>query len=85
MYVCLLASSLCRHWFLFDSFYSTVMKKKKFHPKVPGPQQMNRDMLFTTLGFTQSSVWEVGMLHLWASKSSWLVPYYTDFWATPVW
>ena len=22
------------HWFLFDSYYSDVMKKKKFHPKV---------------------------------------------------
>ena len=24
------------HWFLFESYYSDVMKKKKFHPKVPG-------------------------------------------------
>jgi len=73
------------HWFLFDSFYSDVMKKKKFHPKVPGSEQMFRDRLYTTLGFTQSSVWEVCMLHLWASKSTLLVPYYTDFWAYPAW
>jgi hypothetical protein len=47
------------HWFLFESFWSTVMKRKKFHPKSPSKGQMNRDVLFTTLGFTQSSVWEV--------------------------
>jgi sterol desaturase/sphingolipid hydroxylase (fatty acid hydroxylase superfamily) len=61
------------------------MKKKKFHPKTPGPEQMNRDRIFTTLGFTQSSVWECVMLHAWASNSTWLVPYYADFWQYPAW
>ena len=46
---------------------------------------MWRDRLYTTLGFTQSSVWEVAMLHAWASGSPWVKPYYADFWAFPAW
>jgi hypothetical protein len=46
---------------------------------------MYRDRLYTTLGFTQSSIWEVAMLHAWASESSWVQPYYSSFWAFPLW
>lgn len=46
---------------------------------------MNRDRFYTFLGFTQSSMWEVAMLHAWASQSTWVKPYYADFWAFPVW
>lgn len=73
------------HWFLFDSMYSTFMKKLKFHPNTPSSEQMWRDRLFTTLGFTQSSIWEVVMLHAWANQSPWLKPFYADFWAYPLW
>eukprot|EP00036_Acanthoecidae_sp_10tr_P010849 CAMPEP_0182926030 /NCGR_PEP_ID=MMETSP0105_2-20130417/10789_1 /TAXON_ID=81532 ORGANISM="Acanthoeca-like sp., Strain 10tr" /NCGR_SAMPLE_ID=MMETSP0105_2 /ASSEMBLY_ACC=CAM_ASM_000205 /LENGTH=314 /DNA_ID=CAMNT_0025063903 /DNA_START=55 /DNA_END=999 /DNA_ORIENTATION=- len=73
------------HWFLFESAYAAVMKTKKFNAKMPSGEQMFRDRLFTTLGFTQSSVWEVTMLHAWASGSEWVKPYYTDFWAYPLW
>jgi len=75
------------HWFLFDSVWSAKIKTKKFVASVerPGAQQMFRDRLYTTLGFTQSSVWECVVLHLWATKNPVLIPYYTSFWAYPVW
>lgn len=73
------------HWFLFESFWSEGMKKKKFDPKQPSAEQMFRDRLYTTLGFTQSSVWECCMLHAWASGSSWVLPFYSSFWAYPAW
>lgn len=31
------------HWFLFDSAFASVIRKKKFHPKLPSDEQMYGD------------------------------------------
>jgi len=43
--------------------------------------QFRREMIFTTLGFLQSSGFQCVMMHLWASGK---VPYYIDFWRYPI-
>jgi sterol desaturase/sphingolipid hydroxylase (fatty acid hydroxylase superfamily) len=45
-----------------------------------GGGHLAREVLFTTLGWLQSSAFMVAMMHLWASGR---VPYVADFWARP--
>eukprot|EP00040_Diaphanoeca_grandis_P003406 m.24862 g.24862 ORF g.24862 m.24862 type:complete len:320 (+) comp14775_c0_seq1:183-1142(+) len=73
------------HWFLYESMFRENIKHKKFNPKDPSQEQNRRDMFYTTLGFTQSSIWEVVLLHLWASNSTLLQPMYSNFWGFPMW
>lgn len=44
--------------------------------------QLEREVLYTTLGWLQSAAFQCVMMHLWASGR---LPYYTDFWAHPAW
>ena len=43
---------------------------------------LEREIVFTTLGWVQSALFQCGMMHLWASGS---LPFYTNFWAHPLW
>lgn len=42
--------------------------------------QLEREMFYSTLGWLQSSAWQVAIMHLWATGR---VPFYDTFWAFP--
>jgi len=55
----------------------------KFNPEDQySTSNLKREITFTTLGFLQSSIYQIIMMHLMASnKISW----YSDFWKYPIW
>jgi len=44
--------------------------------------QLQREVLLSTLGFLQASVYQCVMMYLWRSGR---VPFYDNFWANPLW
>jgi sterol desaturase/sphingolipid hydroxylase (fatty acid hydroxylase superfamily) len=58
--------------------------KLKFNPKFPADAQHRRDRFWSTLGCLQSSMYECGLMYLWAND---LLPSYhrEGFWAYPAW
>jgi hypothetical protein len=85
------------HWFTYMSDYSQgPLKAKKFNPEnqyekdgkssvgffSSSSGHLQREIFFTTLGWTQSAMFQCVMMNLWASGK---LPYYDNFWATPGW
>ena len=75
----------CWHWLTHVSDYARGIRGAKFNPENPytktGSVHLRREMIFTTLGWLQSGVWQIALTYLWASKR--LPNYYTEFWAHP--
>lgn len=75
------------HWFTYKR-KSTALDSLKFN-KVNqyagefGDSNFYREVKYTTLGFLQSSCWEIVALRLWANNSPIFKPFYLDFWAFP--
>jgi len=73
------------HYTLYNYFATnSQVRSRKFNPQdqyAKGTDNLQREMLFTTLGFIQSSFYQVVMMHAWAK--GW-VPYYTNFWDYPI-
>ncbi len=72
------------HYFLYESgCIKGRIEDKKFNPENQyddGGKNISREVIFTTLGFFMSSAFECVILHLWSAKSSYIVPFYDDFW-----
>jgi len=72
------------HWFVYGSQWAPTFGK--FNPQDPYKDatttRLSSEILFTTLGFLQSSIFQCVVMHLWATGK---IPYYTDFWAYPMW
>jgi len=83
---------LCTYGFWHVFLYQSSFPKKKLEGrKFNGNDQyegeegrltLNREIMYTTLGFLQSSAWECCMLYLWASGK---VSSYSSFWSYPIW
>jgi sterol desaturase/sphingolipid hydroxylase (fatty acid hydroxylase superfamily) len=73
------------HSFLYSLGYGqSKLRGKKFNKEDQyraGSGHLQREQLYTTLGFCMSSAFEIATLHLWATKSRILVPFYDDFFA----
>lgn len=74
------------HWFLYSSPFVAKLSAVKFDPKNQysndGRSLLFHEVVFTTLGFFQSSLYQIIMMHLWATGK---LPFYTRFWDYPVW
>ena len=73
------------HWFMYAGAHANArLKAHKYNPREQyadsGEGHFAREVLFTTLGWLQSSAFMVGMMHLWASGR---VPFVANFWAAP--
>jgi len=70
------------HTLMYGPLRNTFWSRK-YNPKNQYEEgNLLREITFTTLGFIQSSVYQMVMMHLMASGK---VVYYNDFWAYPVW
>lgn len=79
------------HWYLYDrvTANSSKIDVLKFNKNNPysgefGLSNLNRERYYTTLGFLQSSCWEMLAIRMWAIGSPILKPHYLDFWAFPL-
>ena len=75
------------HSFLYGygGYGETKLAGKKFNHKDqygPGTKNLEREQMYTTLGFCMSSAYEIAIIHLWASKSAYIVPYYGSFFSS---
>jgi sterol desaturase/sphingolipid hydroxylase (fatty acid hydroxylase superfamily) len=82
------------HWFVYVSDFRKGLQPHKFNPvnqyeKKPTDRvgmfsstsgHLQREILFTTLGWLQSSAWQCAFMWGWASGR---VPYYGRFWEHP--
>jgi len=81
------------HYMLYTSKHATHVKSKKFNqanqyePKTgkvgllsSSTGNLQREILFTTMGFLMSSAFQIVMTHLWAAG---YIPVYLNFWAYP--
>lgn len=81
------------HWMTYASAFSAPLAEVKYNPTnqyEPGGGRagfvysetgnLEREILFTTLGWLQSASWQCLFTHLWACGS---LPFYTDFWSCP--
>jgi len=73
------------HWIIYSSPLAKahVLWEKKYNPTnqyEEDASNLNREILYTTLGILQSATFQIVVMHLWAKG---YVPYYTDFWSRP--
>jgi len=80
------------HWLVYVSRFAQSMVPFKFNPDnqyektgqvgfvTSSSGQLQREVVFTTLGWLQSGLWQAVMMWLWASKR---LPVYTSFWEYP--
>ena len=82
------------HWLVYVSRFARGLRPVKFNPENQYEPQggrvgfmrsssghLEREILYTTLGWLQSGSWQVLMMWLWASGK---LPVYTSFWSRPV-
>jgi len=70
-------------WHYITYMSNFVSKTKKFNPINPykiKSEHLNREIFLTTLGWLQSSLFQIVMMHLWASGR---VPYVKNFFESP--
>lgn len=80
------------HYMTYASDYAESLKPRKYNSQnqytdkkvaplfFSASGHLQREVLFTTLGWLQSSAFQCVMMHLWASGR---VPYYLGFWKYP--
>jgi len=75
------------HWYLYERKSKVVasLKFNKTNQYESSKHNLKREQFYTTLGFLMSTVYEIIILRLWATKSPYIRPYYSDFWAHPMW
>ena len=78
------------HWYLYEriSQKPDYLKSIKFNKKnqyANNKQHLNREQIYTTLGFLMSSLYEIIVIRLWATKHAYIQPYYLNFWEFPIW
>ena len=77
------------HWFLYDRVSPSPSSwKNKFNLKNQYDNvhvHLKREQLYTTFGFLMSSMYEIIIIRLWSTKSSWIQPCYHNFWSFPIW
>ena len=77
------------HYFLYESGAVVGrIDKKKFNMDNQyddGGKNIKREVTFTTLGFVMSTIFECVILHLWSSKSNYIVPFYPNFFGDFKW
>jgi len=86
--------SFWHHMMYASKDYAPAVKPKKFNPKnqyeasgdvgylSSTSGHLQREILFTTIGFLISSAFQVVITTLWARG---IIPVYLDFWAYPAW
>jgi sterol desaturase/sphingolipid hydroxylase (fatty acid hydroxylase superfamily) len=70
------------HFILYGPFSKRFWGQKFNQENQYDSGNLKREMTYTTLGFLQSSVYQIVMMHLMASNK---ITWYSDFWRYPLW
>jgi lathosterol oxidase len=85
-YLCMVSTFGFWHWWTYHGPYASTLNRFKFNPEDPyqGPEgaaALRREIFYTFLGWTQSSVLQC--VGTWAYATG-RAPFYEDFWSRPI-